>query len=89
MGFVNEIKGIVEAFGNTVNKTEVVEAIALKRREICSVCPSKKYDQCSECGCNILMMSRALTKKSCPLNKWKKAQTDSSGLNLVEDGLPK
>jgi hypothetical protein len=72
---------IVEAWRIAKNPSKKQAELAVKRAEVCNVCPSKKIITkhlgeigiiCSECGCPIAKKVFTNIENPCPLKKWDK-----------------
>jgi len=71
-------KQIITAWITSIKPSADQKQMAEKRKEICSVCPSKKdifkekewSSVCSECGCPISKKIFTTEYNPCPLKKW-------------------
>lgn len=74
--FITKIPQIIEGWKNLVIPNSRVEALAVKRLQICFTCPEnstpneiKLSSTCKSCGCVLEAKSRSVASQ-CPKNKW-------------------
>lgn len=67
-----EIKPIVEGLVNSIVKSNDIELLANKRKDICDKCEYNNFstpNRCKVCGCIIHFKVRQSIQK-CPKGKW-------------------
>lgn len=85
MELLHKAKIIAEGWENFIDKSPIIEEVALERSKICAVCPHAKKGfitalikdelkdiqgyYCAKCTCPLSAKIRS--KDICPLKKWK------------------
>ena len=62
-------KEVFPGFKNAIFKKPAIEALFVKRMEICRPCEYRQGPRCSKCGCFLMAKCRSPYSK-CPIKKW-------------------
>lgn len=84
-----DFKEILEAYKAKANPTELQQALAEKRLEICNECEHRKtgimnIQYCEQCGCIIPAKVFSYKEGACPEGKWDKVDSDEINKKVLK-----